>query len=139
MCSAWRAFLSWGVTENPRLRQKAEALLERAARDYQATGQKQHRFGDLRKRTRGTGRGGGVIVKAEHTVLRFNPRFVVTNLTQTDRYLYDQMYCARRGDMENRLKDQQLLDRFARSGGPVIASGPTSFSAVAVGFGLYLD
>ena len=29
-------------------------------------------------------------------------RFVVTNLRQTDRYLYTRMYCARR-DMENRI------------------------------------
>ena len=36
---------------------------------------------------------------------------MVTNLTQTDRYLYDRIYCAR-GDMENRIKDQQL-DLFA--------------------------
>ncbi len=36
---------------------------------------------------------------------------MVTNLPQTDRYLYDQIYCAR-GDMENRIKDQQL-DLFA--------------------------
>ena len=35
----------------------------------------------------------------------------LTHVTQTDRYRYDRMYCAR-GDMENRIKDQQL-DRFA--------------------------
>ena len=35
------------------------------------------------------------------------PRFVVTNLPYQDRYLYDRVYCAR-GDMENRIKDQQL-------------------------------
>ena len=36
---------------------------------------------------------------------------MVTNLAQTDLYLYDKLYCAR-GDMENRIKDQQL-DLFA--------------------------
>ena len=36
---------------------------------------------------------------------------MVTNLKQTDRHLYDRSYCAR-GDMENRIKDQQL-DLFA--------------------------
>ena len=39
-------------------------------------------------------------MKAEHNALGANPRFVVTNLKQTDRYLYDRIYCAR-GDMEN--------------------------------------
>ncbi len=51
------------------------------------------------------------IVKAEHSTYGANPRFVVTHLPQTDRYLYDKLYCAR-GEMENRIKDQQL-DRFA--------------------------
>lgn len=48
-----------------------------------------------------------VIIKAEHTRKGGNPRFVITNLAQTDGYLYDRLYCAR-GDMENRIKDQQL-------------------------------
>jgi len=54
----------------------------------------------------------GVIVKAEHSSQGANPRFVATNLPQTDRFLYDKVYCAR-GDMENRIKDQQL-DLFAK-------------------------
>ena len=48
-----------------------------------------------------------VIVKAEHSAFGANPRFVVPNLPYGDRYLYDRVYCAR-GDMENRIKDQQL-------------------------------
>ena len=52
-----------------------------------------------------------VIVKVEHSFHGANPRFVVTNLSQTDQYLYDTVYCTR-GDMANRMKDQQL-DLFA--------------------------
>ena len=52
-----------------------------------------------------------MIVKAEHSSHGANPRYVVTNLPQTDQYLYDKVYCAR-GDMENRIKDQQM-DLFA--------------------------
>jgi hypothetical protein len=52
-----------------------------------------------------------VIVKAEQSAHGANPRYVTTNLAQGDQYLYDKIYCAR-GDMENRIKDQQL-DRFA--------------------------
>jgi hypothetical protein len=52
-----------------------------------------------------------VIVKAEHTELGSNPRYVVTNLDGDPRSLYDDMYCER-GDMENRIKEQQL-DLFA--------------------------
>lgn len=51
-----------------------------------------------------------VVGKAEHLEKGANPRFVVTSLSQ-ERYdaraLYEDMYCAR-GDMENRIKEQQL-------------------------------
>lgn len=51
-----------------------------------------------------------VIGKAEHLDKGANPRFVVTSLPQTEvdaRTLYERLYCAR-GDMENRIKEQQL-------------------------------
>jgi len=52
-----------------------------------------------------------VIVKAEYNALGANTRYIVTNLTEDAKDLYDDMYCAR-GDMENRIKEQQL-DLFA--------------------------
>ncbi|MAR91952.1 MAG: hypothetical protein CML06_13885 [Pseudomonadales bacterium] len=73
-----------------------------------------------------------VIVKAEHNRLGANPRFVVTNLAQTDLYLYDKLYCAR-GDMENRIKDQQL-DLFA---GRTSSCRWWTVPAVALGAGLH--
>ncbi len=52
-----------------------------------------------------------VIGKAEHLRQGANPRFVVTNLElseiQSPQRLYEQVYCAR-GEMENRIKEQQL-------------------------------
>ena len=48
-----------------------------------------------------------IIIKAEHTSLGANPRFIVTNLGGDSQYLYEKVYCAR-GDMENRIKEQQL-------------------------------
>jgi hypothetical protein len=55
-----------------------------------------------------------VIGKAEWTQGEANPRFIITNLPE-DKYpgqsLYEKMYCAR-GNMENRIKEQQL-DLFA--------------------------
>ena len=51
-----------------------------------------------------------MIAKAEHLAKGSNPRFVVTNLPE-DQYdatqVYEKEYCAR-GDMENRIKEQQL-------------------------------
>lgn len=52
-----------------------------------------------------------VIAKMEVTDKGRNPRFVVTTLPGNDAQLYCNEYCAR-GDMENRIKDQQL-DLFA--------------------------
>ena len=49
-----------------------------------------------------------VVAKAEHLKDGPNPRFVVTSLTEQDpREVYEALYCAR-GEMENRIKEQQL-------------------------------
>jgi hypothetical protein len=55
-----------------------------------------------------------VVGKAEYLPRGENPRFVVTNLpvgALDARRLYEELYCIR-GDMENRIKEQQL-DLFA--------------------------
>jgi hypothetical protein len=52
-----------------------------------------------------------VISKVEHLTQGSNPRFIVTNLEQEGQKLYEELYCAR-GEMENRIKEQQL-DLFA--------------------------
>ena len=54
-----------------------------------------------------------IIVKAEHLPPpkngdeKANTRFVVTNLDGDPKHLYEDIYCAR-GEMENRIKEQQL-------------------------------
>lgn len=48
-----------------------------------------------------------VIAKLEVTDKGPNPRFILTNLPGDSQTLYDEVYCAR-GDMENRIKEQQL-------------------------------
>ena len=50
-----------------------------------------------------------MIIKAEFVRLvgrepRDNARFVITNLRQTPRWIYEHVYCAR-GDIENRIKE----------------------------------
>ena len=52
-----------------------------------------------------------MIVKAEHTAQGQNPRFVVANVPGDPQELYEEVYC-QRGEMENRIKEQQL-DLFA--------------------------
>ena len=81
-------------------------------------------FTELRYRTRESWtQERRVIGKAEMTAGKANPRFIVTDISgaeswakaraefQDGRGLYEQFYCAR-GDMENRIKEQQL-DMFA--------------------------
>ena len=77
----------------------------------QASGQPARVFADFGYRTRKSwSRERRVVGKAEHLPAGPNPRFVVTSLP-ADRVpaqpLYEDLYCAR-GDMENRIKEQQL-------------------------------
>jgi hypothetical protein len=49
------------------------------------------------------------VVKADGKEARDNPRFVVTNMKQSPRWLYEGVYC-QRGDIENRIKELKALD-----------------------------
>jgi hypothetical protein len=73
------------------------------------------RFADFAWRTLDSwSRARRVVAKAEHLPKGANPRFVVTSLPAPAidaRTLYEGVYCAR-GDIENRIKEQQL-DLFA--------------------------
>jgi hypothetical protein len=101
-----------GVAQNKRLKARSAFWIESAQRLYELTGKKQRVFASIYYGARSWDKPRRIIVKAEHSSHGANPRFVVTNLPQTDQFLYDKVYCAR-GDMENRIKDQQL-DLFAK-------------------------
>jgi hypothetical protein len=100
-----------GLAKNSRLNEMAKPRLDRAGRQYEKTGQKQRLFGTIRYAALTWDRARRVIVKAEHTEQGSNPRYVITNLSGKGQELYDEIYCAR-GEMENRIKEQQL-DLFA--------------------------
>ena len=100
-----------GLAKNAVLRRKADHLITAAATAWATTGEKQRLFGEVRYGAKTWFCDRRVIVKAEHTDQGSNPRFVVTSLTQPPQELYDELYCAR-GEMENRIKEQQL-DLFA--------------------------
>ena len=114
-CEANGVDYLFGLARNVRLEAEIAAELEAAATDSQASGQAARRFKDFAWTTRGSwSRERRVVAKAEHTRQGPNPRFVVTSLTAQDydaRALYEDVYCAR-GEMENRIKEQQL-DLFA--------------------------
>jgi hypothetical protein len=96
-----------GLAKNDRLLALAQPLIAQAATQHAQTQQKQRVFGEVAYAAHTWDRARRVIVKAEHTDQGRNPRFVVTNLGGDAQALYDQMYCAR-GEMENRIKEQQL-------------------------------
>jgi hypothetical protein len=96
-----------GLAKNERLLALAQPLIEQAAMQHKQTQQKQRLFGTVEYAAHTWDRARQVIVKAEHTDQGRNPRFVVTNLSGDAQTLYDEGYCAR-GEMENRIKEQQL-------------------------------
>ena len=96
-----------GLAKNSRLLALAEELNQRAEARFESTREKQRLFGWLDYAAHTWDRKRRVIAKAEHSSQGRNPRFVVTNLEGDAQALYDEGYCAR-GEMENRIKEQQL-------------------------------
>jgi hypothetical protein len=97
-----------GIAQNSRLLAASEGTRGSAQALYELNGRKQQLFSEFRYAARSWSRERRVIVKAEHNAKGANPRFVVTSLQQRAEYIYRKAYCAR-GDMENRIKEQQLL------------------------------
>jgi hypothetical protein len=96
-----------GLAKNSRLLKLAAPLMQQAAQQFQQSQQKQRLFADLLYAAGTWDRERRVIAKAEHSAQGENPRFVVTNLEGDGQNLYERTYCAR-GEMENRIKEQQL-------------------------------
>jgi hypothetical protein len=105
----------FGLARNPRLLAEIEDALAEAKAEHGATGRPARRFDDFTYATLDSwSRERRVVGKAEHLTKGPNPRFVVTSLSPSaidGQSLYEQIYCAR-GEMENRIKEQQL-DLFA--------------------------
>ncbi len=105
----------FGVARNRRLVRRIGRPLQKSRRRFHATGKASRRFREFRYRTDTSwSRKRRVVGKAEWLAKGANPRFVVSSLRRSragKQPLYEQLYCAR-GDMENRIKEQQL-DLFA--------------------------
>jgi hypothetical protein len=96
-----------GLAQNARLRAMLQARMEQAEAEHERTKEKVRLFTDLNYAAWTWDVPRRVLAKAEHTDKGSNPRFVVTNLEGGAQALYDEVYCAR-GEMENRIKEQQL-------------------------------
>ena len=96
-----------GLARNPRLAALVRPAMALAEAGFVDSGVKQRRFAELAYGARSWDRQRRVIARIEHGPKGANPRFVVTNLAGDGRDLYERLYCAR-GEMENRIKEQQL-------------------------------
>jgi len=95
-----------GLAKNSRLNELSAPLRNEARVNFERTGEKQKLFGDARYAATTWDRERRVIMKAEHLTKGANPRYVVTSLDGDPSEIYGK-YCAR-GEMENRIKEQQL-------------------------------
>ena len=112
-CEDNKIFYCFGLTRNARLRKKLTPGFD--ALHEQTPELPVRSFVEFEYRTlKSWSRSRRVVGKAEILERGENPRFVVTNLSSDvldARSLYEDFYCAR-GDMENRIKEQQQ-DLFA--------------------------
>jgi hypothetical protein len=100
-----------GLAKNARLQRIVGKELHEAKRQFEAMGRAARVFKEFPYQTRKSwNRERRVVGKAEHLSKGSNPRFVVTSLSPEAfdaRTLYEDLYCAR-GEMENRIKEQQM-------------------------------
>jgi len=96
-----------GLPRNKVLERLASPFVQAAAAQYEKERVKQRHFHEVRYDAKTWDRARRVIVKAEHLDQGPNTRFVVTNLDDAPEKIYDGWYTPR-GEMENRIKEQQL-------------------------------
>ena len=110
-CEAHQVEYVFGLAKNQRLNKIIGEQLHQAQQQFEQTGKPARIFAEFEYRTRKSWHAGRrVVAKAEHLDKGSNPRFVVTSLEaqqMESRPLYEELYCGR-GDMENRIKEQQL-------------------------------
>jgi hypothetical protein len=110
-CETHRVDYVLGLAQNNRLRKAIAAEMAQAKQQYEATGEAARVFKDFRYQTlKSWSCERRVVGKAEYLGKGENPRFIVSSIgmdEQSARQLYEDFYCAR-GEMENRIKEQQL-------------------------------
>ena len=100
-----------GLAKNSRLKKVIWTEMAQAQKLHQATQMPARVFKEFRYRTKKSWScERRVVGKAEYLSKGENPRFIVTSIKSEEidaRALYEDFYCAR-GEMENRIKEQQL-------------------------------
>lgn len=115
-CERNRVDYILGLATNARLKREVAAALVQAKQQFEQTQQASRVFVEFPYQTLDSWScARRVVAKAEYLANGENPRFVTTSIAPEElaaAILYEQHYCAR-GDMENRIKEQQLY-MFAR-------------------------
>ena len=110
-CEDHRLDYVLGLAKNNRLKRALETEMAQAQQLHQSTQKPARVFKDFRYRTKKSWScERRVVGKAEYLAKGENPRFIVTSMKTEQieaRALYEDFYCAR-GEMENRIKEQQL-------------------------------
>ena len=96
-----------GLAKNKRLNRLAVPAMSAAQARFEHTGEKQRGFDEFRYAAGTWPKERRVILRYEHGAQGANPRYIVTNRDDDAAELYDAIYC-QRGEMENRIKEQQL-------------------------------
>jgi hypothetical protein len=107
-CEKNRVFYVVGLARNQVLDRMAAPFMQAAEAEYERTRQKVRNFHEFHYAAGTWDRERRVIVKAERLEQGPNVRFVLTNLDAPPPAIYDGRYTPR-GDMENRIKEQQLM------------------------------
>lgn len=96
-----------GLAKNSRLEAMSATGMAGAEKAFQETGRKQRLFEEFTYAAATWDKQRRVIARIEHTDKGKNPRYILTSLAGDGQRLYEQTYCAH-GEMENRIKEQQL-------------------------------
>jgi hypothetical protein len=107
-CENHDVFYCFGAFRNQVLERHADPLMQRAEAEFEKTQQKVRLFGETIYAAGTWDRERRIIIKSERLDAGLNTRFVVTNLSHPPQEIYDKVYVMR-GDMENRIKEQQLM------------------------------
>ncbi len=96
-----------GVARNARLHKAVQAWEGELEAAFARDGTKQRTIREFRYAADSWNIERRIVTRLEYGAQGANPRFIVTNLTQSADELYDGLYCPR-GEAENRIKETQL-------------------------------
>jgi hypothetical protein len=110
-CEGNRIDYVFGLAKNERLKAIIGKELQQAQRLYEVTNKAARVYKDFYYKTlKSWSRKRQIVAKAEYLDKGSNPRFIVTSIKKQRmdaRTVYENLYCGR-GNMENRIKEQQL-------------------------------